>query len=52
MDQDWTMDVVELDLADCMVPGAGVQAVRVDPTGGSSAIALVRLRLTLHGAVW
>lgn len=48
--QQWEVQIVELDLDACMVPGQGVQAVRVDPTSG--ALALVRLRLTLHGAQW
>jgi len=52
MDQDWTIDLVDLDLQSCAVAGAGVQAVRVAPTGGSSSIALVRLRVTLFGASW
>ncbi len=48
--QQWQVQVVELDLADCYEIGQGVQAVRVDPTNGT--IALVRLRLTLHDAVY
>jgi hypothetical protein len=32
--------------------GQGVQAVRVVPAGGSDAIALVRMRVTMHGATW
>lgn len=46
---DWQVHVVELDLAQCFEIGQGVQAVRVEPTG---TLALVRLRLTLHGAVY
>lgn len=48
--QDWTVHVLDLDLADCMVVGAGVQAVRVEPTSGT--LAMVRMRLTLYGATW
>lgn len=48
--QQWQVQAVELDLAQCYEIGQGVQAVRVDPTSGT--IALVRLRLTLHDAVY
>lgn len=50
MSQDWTVHVVELDLGTCAVVGAGVQAVRVSPSNGT--LALVRMRVTLHGATW
>jgi hypothetical protein len=46
----WTVQVLDLDLASCFVIGQGVQAVRVAPVNGT--MALVRLRLTLHGARW
>jgi hypothetical protein len=46
----WDVHVVELDLGQCFEVGQGVQAVRVEPTNGT--LALVRLRLTLHGAVY
>ncbi|HEY3352625.1 MAG TPA: hypothetical protein VGQ83_05220, partial [Polyangia bacterium] len=54
MDQDWTMDLVDVDLGTCLIAGAGggIEAVRLEPTGGSDAIALVRLRVTLHNARW
>ncbi len=50
MSQDWTADIVVLDLTGCFTPGSALQAVRVDPTSG--AIALRRLRLTFTGAAW
>lgn len=50
MSQDWTADIVVLDLTGCFTPGSALQAVRVDPTNG--AVALRRLRLTLSGAQW
>ncbi|MEQ9496102.1 MAG: hypothetical protein RIT81_04565, partial [Deltaproteobacteria bacterium] len=50
MNQDWTPDIVQLDLTGCFIPGGAVQAVRVDPTSGT--VALRRMRLTLHGAQW
>ena len=50
MSQDWSVHVVELDLGNCAVIGAGVQAVRVSPTNGT--LALVRMKVTLHGATW
>lgn len=52
MAHDWSMHAAALDLGDCLEPGGGVQAVRVEPTGGSSAIGVKRLRLILHGAVF
>jgi hypothetical protein len=44
--------VVTLDLGTCLVAGSGggVEAVRVAPTNGT--LALVRMRVTLHDAVW
>jgi uncharacterized protein (UPF0179 family) len=50
MAHDWTVHVVDVDLQTCMVIGGGVQAVRVEPTNGT--LALVRMRLTIHGATW
>ncbi|MBI5533314.1 MAG: hypothetical protein HY898_11395 [Deltaproteobacteria bacterium] len=50
MSQDWTVHVVDLDLGSCAIVGAAVQAVRVSPTNGT--LALVRMRVTLHGATW
>jgi hypothetical protein len=50
MAHDWTVHVVEVDLMSCMSVGQGVQAVRIEPTNGT--VALVRMRLTLHGASW
>jgi hypothetical protein len=50
MSHDWTVHVAEIDLGDCAVVGAGVQAVRVSPHSGT--LALVRMRVTLHGAEW
>jgi hypothetical protein len=48
--QQWQVQAVDLDLSGCIELGQGVQAIRVDPTNGT--VALVRLRLTLHGAVY
>jgi hypothetical protein len=50
MANDWSIHVVEIDLGTCLLPGRGVQAVRVDPTSGT--MALVRMRVTLEGAVY
>ena len=52
MSQDWSPDVVRIAFDDCIEPGNDFQAIRVTPTGGSMAIALLRLRLTLYGATW
>jgi hypothetical protein len=35
-----------------LTPGEDFHALRVEPTGGSSTLGLVRMRLTLHGAVF
>lgn len=48
--QQWDVQVVELDLGSCAVPGQGVQAVRIDPVSGT--VALTRMKVTLHGAQW
>jgi hypothetical protein len=48
--QQWDVQTLELDLGNCLVPGQGVQAIRVDPTSGT--VALVRMRVTVHGAAW
>ncbi len=50
MSNDWTVHVVDVDLADCLVPGGGVQAVRVAPTNGT--LALVRMKLILENAAY
>ncbi|NVB36279.1 hypothetical protein G6O69_00445 [Pseudenhygromyxa sp. WMMC2535] len=48
----WEVHKVGVDLGDCLIPGNNTQAVRLDPWGGSGRLGLVRLRLTLHGAVY
>jgi hypothetical protein len=50
MAQDWTIHAVDVDVSACMVIGAGVQAIRIEPTNGT--VALTRMRLTLGGASW
>jgi hypothetical protein len=54
MANDWSIHAVDLDLADCAVVGTngGVQAIRVETTGGSGAMALVRMRVTIRGAIY
>jgi len=52
MSHDWTVHAVGIDLGSCMIEGNDFQALRIDPTGGSSALGVVRLRLTLHDAVY
>jgi hypothetical protein len=52
MAHDWVMHAEGIDLGSCLVPGGGVQAVRLEPTGGSSALGVKRMRVTLHGAVY
>jgi hypothetical protein len=50
MSQDWTPDIVQVDMTPCLDLGSMLQAIRVEPTGGSSNIALLRMRLTIYGA--
>jgi hypothetical protein len=48
---DWSVHLVELDLGSA-VNGEALQAVRIEPTGGSGIIALVRMRVCVHDAEW
>ncbi|PRQ04768.1 hypothetical protein ENSA5_05330 [Enhygromyxa salina] len=48
----WEVHKVGVDLGTCLVPGAGTQAVRIEPWGGSGTVGLKRVRVTLHGAVY
>jgi hypothetical protein len=50
-DQDWKVHSLDLDLGTAAVCGEE-QAIRIEPTGGSSSMALARMRITLHDAVW
>ncbi len=52
MAHDWNMHATGLDLGYAFEPGGGVQAVRLDTTGGSSSLGVKRMRLVLHGAVY
>lgn len=52
MAHDWSMHATGLDLGYAFEPGGGVQAVRLDTTGGSSSLGVKRMRLILHGAVY
>ncbi|MCC6523651.1 MAG: hypothetical protein IT373_13430 [Polyangiaceae bacterium] len=52
MSHDWTVHAVGVDIGDCMLEGVDFQALRIEPSGGSSALGIVRLRLTLHDAVY
>jgi hypothetical protein len=49
---DWSVHLIELDLGAAMVSGDELQAVRVEPTGGSGMLALVRMRVCVHDAEW
>ena len=49
---DWSVHLTELDLGSAIVCDEALQAIRIEPTGGSSSLALVRLRITLHDALW
>ena len=52
MAHDWTVHAVGLDLGTCMIAGNGFQALRLEPSGGSSALGVMRVRLTLHDATY
>lgn len=52
MAHDWNMHATGLDLGYAFEPGGGVQAVRLDTTGGSGSLGVKRMRLVLHGAVY
>lgn len=52
MAHDWSMHATGLDLGHCFEVGGGVQAVRLDATGGSASLGVKRMRLVLHGAVY
>ena len=52
MAHDWSMHATGLDLGQCFEVGGGVQAVRLDATGGSASLGVKRMRLVLHGAVY
>lgn len=52
MAHDWNMHAEGVDLGQCFVPGGGVQAVRIDTTGGSSSLGIKRVRVILHGATY
>nr|WP_293173372.1 DUF4215 domain-containing protein [Nannocystis sp.] len=50
MANDWSVHATGVDMQDCFIPGNNFQAVQVQPSGGSGALSLKRLRVTLHGA--
>ena len=52
MAHDWTVHAEGVDMGSCFTAGSDLQAVRIDPTGGSGTIGLVRMRLTLHDPVY
>jgi hypothetical protein len=49
---DWSVHLIELNLGSAIVSGEDLQAIRIEPSGGSSSLALVRMRITLHDAEW
>jgi hypothetical protein len=50
MAHDWSVHAAGFDLEQCFPAGSGVQALRIEPTGGSNAIGIQRVRLVLHDA--
>ena len=52
MAHDWSVHAEGIDLGSCLVPGGGVQAVRIETSGGSGALGIKRVTVALHGAVY
>jgi cysteine-rich repeat protein len=52
MANDWTVHATGVDVGDCFIGGDDFQAVQIEPMGGSDALSLKRLRVTLHGATY
>jgi len=52
MAQDWMIHSAGVDLGTCILGDNEIQGLRIFPSGGSGALSLMRLRLTLHGAVY
>ncbi len=52
MAHDWSVHAVGIELGQAFTVGGGVQAVRLDATGGSALLGVKRMRLVLHGAVY
>jgi len=52
MANDWSVHATGVDLGNCFIGGNNFQAVQVQPSGGSGALSLKRVRVTLHGASW
>ncbi|MDC0719560.1 DUF4215 domain-containing protein [Nannocystis bainbridge] len=52
MANDWSIHSAGVDLGTCIVGNNEFQGLRVFASGGSGALSLKRLRLTLHGAVY
>ena len=48
----WQVHKSGVDIGTCVVNNNEFQGLRVFPSGGSSALSLKKLRLTLHGAVY
>jgi hypothetical protein len=52
MANDWSVHATGVDMDECFLSGDDFQAVQVQPTGGSGALSLKRLRVTLHNAAY
>ena len=50
MANDWTVHATGVDMQHFFISNDEFQAVQVQPSGGSGALSLKRLRVTLHGA--
>ena len=50
MANDWSVHATGVDMDECFLAGDDFQAVQVQPSGGSGALSLKRLRVTLHNA--
>lgn len=52
MAHDWTVHATSVNLGQCLIPNEDFQAIRLDPTGGSSTLGVMRVTVVLHGAVY
>lgn len=52
MAHDWTVHATSVNLGQCLIPNEDFQAIRIDPSGGSSTLGVMRVTVVLHGAVY
>jgi hypothetical protein len=52
MAHDWSIHATAVNLGTCLIPNNDFQAIRIDPTGGSSTLGVMRVTLVLHNAIY